>query len=320
MVATFILFELDLWYFREQPLAAPRIAVLAALLAILGFSGLRRSIGIPPRQTPTRAWAEALAWTAALSLALLVTSRALHRDYEGFAFGFLAVPPLRFAAWVGQKALEAGGQQLVLQHFIAPLSFALVGRLRASAALAAAIFGVLHLPSPTLVAVTGASALIWIRLYRRRGCILPLIASHMLLATVANGALPDRLSLRLKVGISARVDQAHYAALETPAAQALLRELTTPRVVERLWGGDVAACVQDLYRFVLGRSASPNEVREGEIALRHWPPGRLAAVLMTTDEYRLQALKGATSPWDTPVPRISVFNRSDRVGAENVLR
>jgi hypothetical protein len=255
------------------------------------------------------------------------------------AFGFLAVSPQRSAAWLGQKALEAGGQQLVLQGFIAPLSLVLFGRRRASAVLAALIFGVLHLPSPTLAAVTGTSALVWIGLFRRRGFIGPLIASHILLATLAFAALPDRLTLRLRVGVCARDNLAHYAALEAPPAQAFLRELTAHGVVGRLWGGDflreltahgvvgrlwggdAAACVQELYRLIFGRSATPSEVRCGVAALGHWSPGRLAAVLMTTDEYRVRISNGASAPWDTPARRVSVLDRPDRGIAEaGVLR
>ena len=321
MGAAFVLFELDLWYFGGQPPGGPRIALLAALLAILGFSGLRRSIWSGPRGKLAGACVEALAWTAALGLALLVGSLALHRDYEGFAFGFLVVSPRRFPAWLGQKALEAGGQQLVLQGFIAPLSLVLVGRRRASAVLAAAIFGVLHLPSRTLAAVTAASAWVWIGLFRRRGFFGPLIVSHMLLATLAYAALPYRLSLRLRVGVCARDDWAHYAALEAPPAQAFLRELAAPGVVGRLWGGDAAACVQELYRLIFGRPATPCEVRSGVSSLGHWSPGRLAAVLMNTDEYRLRASGGAAAPWDPPARRISVLDRSDRGIAEGgVLR
>jgi hypothetical protein len=310
--AAFVLFELDLWYFRGQPNGPPRVAVLAALLAILGFSGLRRSIWSGPRRAPARAWMEALAGTTALGVAVVVGSRILYRDYEGFAIGFLADSPRRLAAWLGQRAVAAGGQQLVLQGFIAPLSLALIGRRRASAVLAAATFGVLHLPSLMLAAVTGASALAWIGLFRRCGCIGPLIASHVLLATLTNGALPDRLSLRLRIGISAREDRAHYAALEAPAAQAFLRELAAPAAVERLWGGDSAACVQELYQLIFGRPASPSEVCSGAAALGRCSPGRMAAVLMTTDEYRLRAWCGAAAPWDPPGRRTSVLYRSGR--------
>src|SRR5262249_58690781 len=186
----------------------------------------------------------------------------------------------------------------------------LVGGRRASAVLAAAIFGVLHLPSPTLAAVTGASALVWIGLFRRRGFLGPLIASHMLLAMLAYAALPDRLSLRLRVGVCARDDLAHYAALEAPPAQAFLRELAAPGAVGRLWGGDAAACVQELYQLIFGRPATPGEVRSGVAALGRWSPGRLAAVLMITDEYRLRASAGAPAPWDPPARRIPVLDRS----------
>jgi hypothetical protein len=320
--AAFVLFELDLWYFRGQPTGWPRIVVLAALLSILGFSGLRRSIWSGPRRVPARAWTEALAWTVALGVVLLILSRNLHRDYEGFAIGFLAGPPERLAAWLGQKAVAACGQQLVLQGFIAPLSLALIGRRRASAMLASAIFAVLHLPSLMLAAVTGASALVWIGLFRRGGCFGPLVVSHVLLATLTNAALPDRLSLRLRVGISAGDDRAHYAALEAPAPQAFLRELAAPAAVERLWGGDARACVQELHRVILGRPASPREVRLGVAALGNSSPGRLAAVLMTTDEYRLSALCGARAPWTPPARQIGVRYRSDRgvVGAASFDR
>jgi hypothetical protein len=114
---------------------------------------------------------------------------------------------------------------------------------------------------------------------------------------------------------------AHYAALEAPPAQAFLRELAAPGVVGRLWGGDAAACVRELYRLIFGRPATPWEIRSGVAELVRWSPGRLAAVLMDTDEYHLRASGGAPAPWDAPARRISVLNRSDRGIAEGgVLR
>jgi hypothetical protein len=87
MGAAFVLFELDLWYFGGQPPGGQRIAVLAALLAVLCLSGLRRSIWSCPRGSPVSAWAEALVGTLAMALALLVGSLVLHRDYEGLGTG-----------------------------------------------------------------------------------------------------------------------------------------------------------------------------------------------------------------------------------------
>src|SRR5262249_42748637 len=92
------------------------------------FSGLRRSIWSVPRKGPAGAWVAALAWTAALGVALLFGALALHREYEGLAFGFLAVSPQRFAAWLGQKALEAGGPPLALQGFLPPRALSAPGR------------------------------------------------------------------------------------------------------------------------------------------------------------------------------------------------
>jgi hypothetical protein len=44
-------------------------------------------------------------------------------------------------------------------------------------------------------------------------------------------------------------------------------------------------------------------------ALGRWSPGRLAAVLMNTDEYRIRASGGAPAPWDAPARRISALDR-----------
>jgi len=77
------------------------------------------------------------------------------QDNETFEFLFLGKPPIKLANWMAGKFLAALVQQLALNTFLWPVCFELTRVRRAGTALAASIFGLVHLPSPTLVAIKG---------------------------------------------------------------------------------------------------------------------------------------------------------------------
>ena len=73
---------------------------------------------------------------------------------------------------------------------------------RAGIWIAAAIFGVIHLPNPFLSVITFAGALLWCRIYDRHPNILPLAVSHALGTLAILYAFDGDITGRLRIGLS----------------------------------------------------------------------------------------------------------------------
>ena len=153
-----------------------------------------------------------------ISAIMMISARFVGDWNETFEFLFLSKPPLKLLNWLIGKFGAALGQQLALQFFLAPVCVELTRGRASGMVLAASIFGLIHLPSPTLVAITTLGGLSWIVLYRRSGRLAPLVASHMILATLAHGTLPERLTYDMRVG--------HSRSRRSPAVR---RASPTPR-------------------------------------------------------------------------------------------
>ena len=94
-----------------------------------------------------------------------------------------------------------GGQQFVLQTVVLPEAYAKSDAQRAPF-LAATLFGALHLPNPFLSAVTFIGAVFWCRIYMRHPNILPLALSHALATMAILVSFDDKVTGRLRVGVS----------------------------------------------------------------------------------------------------------------------
>ena len=267
------LLEAELWSLRGW--APPWLNVLAfgGLIATIAFSVRRRQInasGIPePTASARAAWIETGLATLALSAILLVAACLVGKGNETFEFLFLQKSPDKLLVWVAGKFLAALGQQLALQWFLGPVCQEITRNRSIGTALAATIFGLVHLPSPSLVAITLLAALVWVGLYQRSGRIAPLIVSHMILATLAHGALPERLTYDMRVGLTAIADQTRFQSLENPKTRLINRRLKEHRAallhfssVEyyQAEGGTDTAFIRGLFRDLLGRPATDSDV------------------------------------------------------------
>jgi membrane protease YdiL (CAAX protease family) len=94
-----------------------------------------------------------------------------------------------------------GGQQFVLQTVVLPEAHATSDERRAPL-LAATLFASLHLPNPFLSAVTFVGATFWCGIYMRHPNILPLAVSHALATMAILVSFDDRVTGRLRVGVS----------------------------------------------------------------------------------------------------------------------
>ena len=176
------LLEVELWSMRASGPAWLNALVygVIVLTAWLSFERRRRAgfvaafaeVGAP------RAWLEASLACAVLSAALTLSAPMVGDANETFEFVFLDKGPAKFASWLVGKFAAALVQQLALQLFLWPTCFEVTRGRASGAMLAAAIFGLVHLPSPTLVAITLIAGLAWVAdSTSRSGRLAPLVAS-----------------------------------------------------------------------------------------------------------------------------------------------
>jgi membrane protease YdiL (CAAX protease family) len=92
-------------------------------------------------------------------------------------------------------------QQWVLQTAVLREAQAFTSR-RRGIAVAALLFGVVHLPNPFLAPVTAAAALLWCAIYDRYPNIIPLALSHGLGTLAIQYAFDGRITGRLRIGAS----------------------------------------------------------------------------------------------------------------------
>src|ERR1700754_3036280 len=99
LFSALILLELDLWYLRDRGTGLVRLLMFGFLIALLVRSHLRTARRLAVAECvpkcPARAWAEALVLTFGFALLLLAGASALHREHEGFEFGFVLNPSVR---------------------------------------------------------------------------------------------------------------------------------------------------------------------------------------------------------------------------------
>jgi membrane protease YdiL (CAAX protease family) len=170
----------------------PRATAHLTTLAVLGLAGwraartgdwgLRRSELLP-------AIPGAIAFTvpAVVAVYLAGSFAGTLQDTES-RWGELAF----LVAW-------AGGQQFALQTVLLREAQGVTSR-RMGVVLAAAVFGVLHLPNPFLASVTLLAALAWCWSYDRHPNWLPLALSHAALTVAILYFLDPRLTGRLRIG------------------------------------------------------------------------------------------------------------------------
>jgi hypothetical protein len=106
-----------------------------------------------------------------------------------------------FLGSLAPLVLWGGAQQWVLQTVVLREAQRATSR-RRGPAIAALLFGAIHLPNPFLAPVTAAAALIWCRIYDRSPNILPLALSHGLGTLAIRYAFDDAITGRLRIGAS----------------------------------------------------------------------------------------------------------------------
>ncbi len=316
MVAVVGLLELELWHLRSEGPTWLNVIVYGAIVAVVAHSCRRRWRagwkGEVAEVGAARAWLEVGAVALALSATLMGAAALVGDSNETFEFFFLDKPPLKLANWLVGKFGAALIQQLALQLFLWPSCFELTRSKPVGMVLAASLFGIIHLPSPTLVAITTLAGVAWIALYRRTARLAPLVVSHMILAILAHGGLPERLTFDMRVGLTATADMKRFEDLNDPRNRLINRRLKRSKADLKYFatrgyydaqGGDFPGFVRGLYRDILDRPAT-----DGDVA--YWlgrnlarPRDDIPSFFLGSDEYADVQARRATEGRERAVRR-----------------
>jgi membrane protease YdiL (CAAX protease family) len=292
------LLEAELWFLRANSPSWLNAIVFGAIVLVAWLSHERRRkaefVSTFPRIGAVRAWIEIFSACAVLSATLMIAARLVGDSNETFEYVFLDKSPTRLALWISGKFAAALLQQLALQWFLWPVCFE-VTRARASGAiLAATIFGLIHLPSPTLVGITLLAGAVWIYFYQRTGRLAPLVLSHMILATLAHGALPERLTYDMRVGSMAMADMKRFDELNDPRIRQSSRRLKENRsslkhftsdAYYQAQGATMPGFIRGIFRDILDKAATDSDVEFWMTRKLANPRVDIVSILLASDEY-----------------------------------
>ncbi len=225
-----------------------------------------------------------------LAVLLAVWVAIVREPYDEPDFAFLDLPGPLLCFWILRRLALAAVQQLVLQLFLWPVARELLRADGAATVTTAAVFGLLHLPSPAFALGTAVVAAVWLVLYRRCRRLAPLIVSHALLITAAH-AMPERLFYDRAAGARVMADAADYRLLARPESRALLRAVTSDRYFAHR-GSSERGYVEGLYRDLLGRPASAGEAATWIERLRRGSRGSVAKQMLLAAELEPATLRG----------------------------
>ena len=289
LVGALVLLAAGLW-------APPsHVGQAVAGLAAVGFVWLfvlswrrRRRTGfepVVPRVRAARAWLEAATTTLLMAAGIVAFAAAVREPYETVGLGALALPLPALLLWACKRLVWAAAQQLALQLFLWPLCREVLRSDGAGLVVAAGVFGLAHLPSPTLTVTTFVGAMVWIALFRRGGRLAPLIVAHALLWYIGHTVVPDRLSYTMLVGSHAAVELPRFRALGSEENRAILRIVTTHEYFAAQ-GSTNRGFVTALYRDLFGRTPAEPEIQYWVSRMSWEPPTEVAKKFVEGEEMR----------------------------------
>jgi hypothetical protein len=198
------------WWLAPTSSASRCVAVLVALGVPAGISVLRlRGFECAEESdwSSQRAWGLVGVATGLCAVVLAAFGWCVREPDEPF-WSWRGASPEPFAAWLALGLITATMYQLFLHWFLVPACRELLRTRRLAMAASAAVFGLLHLPSPWLAGFAALGALLWMVLHQRTGRLLPLIACQLVGMFLLQGLVPERLHSGLRVGVQDRVESA----------------------------------------------------------------------------------------------------------------
>lgn len=276
------LIEIDLWRLCGDFTVLYRLIAFPLLAGIMWQAHRRRGREHAHTQTPDgrSEWLLTLLATVVFGLSILAAGQWLRSEGEQFRTYWAT----ESASWLLAKGVTVGVQQLALHLFLLPSFLTLWGNRTAAWFSAAIVFGLLHLPSPALVLLTGFAALVWSWLYARGRLLTPLILSHFLLAVATHAALPEWLNYNMRVGSAGAAVQEQYRQLQAEPLATLLRVLQSDAYFAAQ-GRDQRRFVVAIYQLLVRRTPAENEIAIWLNLLRCQCRADMAAGFLTGQEF-----------------------------------
>jgi len=238
-------------------------ALLDFALIVLMASTFRRISTLPylsqlPRPTlPRVSIVVAIATIIQVVLILICAHMAgvLETDLTWASFG---KPPSRLPSWVVEKVITVIAQQVGLQLVLFPLCFVISKKKWTAAFIGSGLFGLLHMPNPLLMVSTFIVGPVWFWLFLYGGRLIPIVLSHIILASFLRFTLPSHIHLGLRVGAPALPKLQVVYWLDYHKLWPDVKKYSSKEYFKNQ-GGTNKLFIHGCYRDILGRNESEAE-------------------------------------------------------------
>ena len=264
-------------------------ALLYFTLIILMASTFSRISKLPylsqlPRPTLPRVYiVVAIATILQVALILICARMAgvLEADLTWASFG---KPPSRLPSWVLEKVITVIAQQIGLQLVLFPLCFEISNKKWAAALIGSGLFGLLHAPNPLLMLSTFIASPVWFWLFLYGSRLIPIVLSHIILASFLRFATPSHIHLGLGVGARALPKLRIVLWLDNHRLWPDVRMYSSKEYFNNQ-GGTNELFIHGCYRDILGRNESEAEKNRKSKALKYRTRKELVINFFSQPEY-----------------------------------
>ena len=167
-------------------------------------------------------------------------------------------PPYRLPSWVVEKVITVIAQQVGLQLVLFPLCFVISKKKWAAAFIGSGLFGLLHMPNPLLMVSIFIAGPVWFLLFLYGGRLIPIVLSHIILASFLRFAIPSHMHLGLSVGARALPKLQVVLWLEKHRLWPDVKKYSSKEYFKNQ-GGTNKLFIHGCYRDILGRNGSEAE-------------------------------------------------------------
>jgi len=233
------------------------------VLIILAVSAFRRVIKLPylshlPRPPWLRVFIVVMAATIVQVTLILISAHMAGVLEVGLGWASFGKPPERLPSWVVEKSVTVIAQQVGLQLVLFPLCFQITGSKWSAAFTGSALFGLLHTPNPLLIISTFLVGPIWFWLFLYSGRLIPIVLSHIILASFLRFALPSHIHLGLRVGAQVLPKLQVVYWLDSHALWPDIKKYSSNEYFKKQ-GGTNKLFIHGCYRDILGQNESEAE-------------------------------------------------------------
>ncbi len=258
-------------------------------LIVLMASTYRRISKLPylsqlPRPTLPRVYiVVSIATILQVTLILICAhmTGVLEADLTWTSFG---KPPSRLTSWVVGKVITVIAQQIGLQLVLFPLCFEISNKKWAAALIGSGLFGLLHAPNPLLMLCTFITGPVWFLLFLYGGRLIPIVLSHIILASFLRFATPSHIHLGLGVGARVLPKLTTVLWLDNHRLWPDVRRYSSKEYFNNQ-GGTNELFIHGCYRDILGRNESEAEKNRKSKELKYRTRKELVINLFTQPEY-----------------------------------